>query len=157
MTKATGTAITQSGYDKLKERLHHLKTVRREEIAENMGRAIEDGDLRESAAYDEARMAQSENEARIRELEEQLENAVIVAENTSGGVGLGATVGLRSGDREWTVEMVGTFEADIRAGRISDASPVGQAIMGAKAGDVVTVKGPKGDNTVEVLSVSYDN
>src|SRR6476661_1217616 len=84
--------MTQRGYDKLADTLHHLKTTRREQISENMGRAIADGDLRESAAYDEARMEQSENEARISELEEQLHRAVVVPEDASGGAGLGAKI-----------------------------------------------------------------
>lgn len=148
-------AITQRGYDRLKETLHYLKTTRREQISENMGRAIEDGDLRESAAYDEARMEQSENEARIRELEDQLERAMIIEEDSAGGAGLGAKVKVRSGKTERTFELVGTFEADVRAGKVSDASPIGQALLGARAGDTVKVPGPKGDMEFEVLEVEY--
>ncbi|MFC6617317.1 transcription elongation factor GreA [Deinococcus radiophilus] len=149
-------SITQRGYDRLKETLHHLKTTRREQISENMGRAIADGDLRESAAYDEARMEQSENEARIRDLEDQLERAMIVAEDAAGGAGLGAKVTVRSGGTERTFELVGTFEADVRAGKISDASPIGKALLGASEGDKVKVPGPKGDTEFEVVSVSYE-
>ncbi|WP_261663711.1 transcription elongation factor GreA [Deinococcus sp. Marseille-Q6407] len=149
-------SITQRGYDRLKETLHFLKTTRREQISENMGRAIEDGDLRESAAYDEARMEQSENEARIRELEDQLERAVIVAEDADSGAGLGAKVKVRSGKTERTFELVGTFEADVRAGKVSDASPIGQALMGAHPGERVQVPGPKGNMEFEVLEVTYE-
>ncbi|MDO4264343.1 MAG: transcription elongation factor GreA [Deinococcus sp.] len=148
-------SITQRGYDRLKETLHHLKTTRREQISENMGRAIEDGDLRESAAYDEARMEQSENEARIRDLEDQLERAVIVEEDAESGAGLGAKVKVRSGKTERTFELVGTFEADVRAGKVSDASPIGQALLGARPGDRVQVPGPKGSMEFEVLEVVY--
>ena len=149
-------SITQRGYDRLKETLHHLKTTRREQISENMGRAIEDGDLRESAAYDEARMEQSENEARIRDLEDQLERAVIVEEDAGGGAGLGAKVKVRSGKTERTFELVGTFEADVRAGKVSDASPIGQALLGAREGAKVKVPGPKGDMEFVVLEVTYE-
>ena len=73
--------MTRQGKERLEEQLQYLKTTRREQISEYMGSAIADGDLRESAAYDEARMQQSENEARISELEQQLERALIVEED----------------------------------------------------------------------------
>lgn len=149
--------MTQRGYDKLQETLHHLKTVRREQIAENMGRAIADGDLRESAAYDEARMEQSENEARIADLEEQLHRAQIVAEDASGGAGLGAKIKVRDArGQERQFELVGTYEVDVLKGKISDASPIGQALSGKHAGETVEVPGPKGSMTFEILSVEYD-
>lgn len=97
MTK-TRITMTQRGYDKLKETLEYLKTVRREQISDYMGSAIADGDLRESAAYDEARMQQSENESRIVELEDQLERAQIIPEDASGGIGLGARVVIQAVD-----------------------------------------------------------
>lgn len=148
--------ITQRGYDKLQETLHHLKTVRREEISENMGRAIADGDLRESAAYDEARMQQSENEARIAELEDQLHRAVIIAEDSTGGAGLGAIIRVRDEKgQERQFELVGTYEVDVLKGKISDASPIGQALSGKHAGDTVEVPLPKGKAKFEILSVEY--
>ncbi|MBB5233050.1 transcription elongation factor GreA [Deinococcus budaensis] len=149
-------SMTQRGYDKLVETLGYLKTERREQISEYMGSAIADGDLRESAAYDEARMQQSENEARIIELEQQLERALIVEEDASGGIGLGATVRVRD-DRgnERQFELVGTYEVDVLKGKISDASPIGQALSGKKAGQKVTVPLPKGTAQFEVLEVSY--
>ena len=79
--------MTRKGYDQLKKTIEHLKTTRREQISEDMGVAIADGDLRESAAYDQARLDQSENESRILELEDQLENADVIEEGSQDGVG----------------------------------------------------------------------
>ncbi|GGO33744.1 transcription elongation factor GreA [Deinococcus humi] len=149
--------MTQRGYDKLAETLHHLKTVRREQISEYMGIAIADGDLRESAAYDEARMQQSENEARIAEIENQLERAEIIEGDASKGAGLGAKIRVRDEKgNERLFELVGTYEVDVPKGRVSDASPFGQALAGKREGDTVTVQLPKGTAKFEVLSVDYD-
>lgn len=149
--------MTQRGYDKLAETLYHLKTVRREQISEYMGTAIADGDLRESAAYDEARMQQSENEARIVEIENQLERAQIIEGDASKGAGLGAKIRVRDEKgNERQFELVGTYEVDVPKGRVSDASPFGQALAGKREGDKVTVQLPKGTAQFEVLSVDYD-
>ncbi|WP_102126606.1 transcription elongation factor GreA [Deinococcus planocerae] len=149
--------MTQRGYDKLVETLDHLKTTRREQISEYMGSAIADGDLRESAAYDEARMQQSENEARIVEIEDQLERAQIVAEDAAGGAGLGARVRVRDEKGvERQFELVGTYEVDVLNNRISDASPIGKALSGKRPGQTVTVPLPKGSARFEVLEVTYD-
>ncbi|QFP77853.1 transcription elongation factor GreA [Deinococcus sp. AJ005] len=149
--------MTQRGYDKLAETLHHLKTVRREQISEYMGIAIADGDLSESAAYDEARMQQSENETRIVEIENQLERAEIIAGDASKGAGLGAKIKVRDEKgNERQFELVGTYEVDVPNGRVSDASPFGQALAGKREGDKVTVQLPKGTAKFEVLAVTYD-
>lgn len=155
MTK-TRITMTQRGYDKLRETLEYLKTTRREQISDYMGSAIADGDLRESAAYDEARMQQSENEARIIELEDQLERAMIVEEDASGGAGLGARVRVRDErGKEHQFELVGTYEVDVLKGKISDASPIGQALSGKRPGQTVEVQLPKGKARFEVLDVEY--
>lgn len=149
--------MTQRGYDKLQETLQYLKTTRREQISEYMGSAIADGDLRESAAYDEARMQQSENESRIIEIEQQLEKAEIIPEDASGGVGLGAKVVVRDEKgQERQFELVGTFEVDVLKGKISDASPIGVALQGKHAGDTVELQGPKGKTKFTVVSVDYE-
>ena len=155
MTKAK-LPMTRRGHDKLSETLHHLKTTRREQISDYMGSALADGDLRESAAYDEARMQQSENESRIIELEDQLERAVIVEESAQNGVGLGATVRVRDDKgNERSFEIVGTYETDVLKGRISDQSPIGQALSGHREGDTVTVQLPKGSAKFTLLEVVY--
>ena len=149
--------MTRRGYEKLQEDLNYRKTTRREQISEYMGSAIADGDLRESAAYDEARMQQSENEARIMELEDQLSRAQIVEEGSQVGIGLGAKVRVKDAKgTERDIEIVGTYEADALKGKISDHSPLGQALAGHSAGDMVVVNLPKGQQKFTVLSVKYD-
>lgn len=151
--------LTQKGLDKIKEELKHLKTVKREEISANMGKAIEDGDLRESAAYDEARLAQSENETRIADLEELVYRAVIVEaeEGADAKAALGASLLLEDpkGKQE-TYHLVGTYEADIFENRISDESPFGQQMVGKKAGDTVVMKGARGKTEFKVIEVTFE-
>ncbi|WP_293911364.1 transcription elongation factor GreA [Deinococcus sp.] len=151
-------SMTRRGVEKLADTLNFLKTAKREQISEYMGTALADGDLRESAAYDEARMQQSENESRIMELEDQLERAVIVEESAQNGVGLGAKIRVQDARGiERDFEIVGTYEVDVLNGRISDQSPIGQALAGHREGDTVTVQLPKGTSTFKLLTVSYDN
>lgn len=151
--------LTPKGIDKIREELRYLKEDRRQELSDYMGAAIADGDLRESAAYDEARLLQSANEARIADLEEILHRAVVVEadESADAAAGLGASLELQdhSGDRI-TFHLVGTHEADILENRISDESPLGQTLLGRKAGDKVEL--PLGENTVsyKVLSVYFE-
>lgn len=149
--------MTRKGYDKLRETLEYLQTTRREQISEYMGSALADGDIRESAAYDEARMQQSENEARILELEDQLSRAQIVEEGSQTGIGLGAKVRVKDAKgNERDIEIVGTYEADALKGKISDHSPLGQALAGHGTGDMVVVNLPKGQQKFTVISVKYD-
>ncbi|WP_027480594.1 transcription elongation factor GreA [Deinococcus pimensis] len=150
--------MTRKGYEKLKTDLDYLKTVRREQISEYMGSAIADGDLRESAAYDEARMQQSENEARILEMEDRLSRAVIVETEDQGDrVGLGARVSVEDGrGKTHHFEIVGTYEVDVLGGKISDQSPIGQALSGRSKGDVVQVPLPKGAQQFKILDVKYE-
>lgn len=149
--------LTPQGLAKIKEELKYLVEVRRQEISDNMGTAIADGDLRESAAYDEARMEQSANEARIADLEEIIHRAVIVEakEGEASVAHLGSSIELEddNGDKI-TYQLVGTHEADILEGRISDESPLGRELMGKKSGDQVEVQ--LGDKTqgYKVVNVS---
>ncbi|MGL4612175.1 MAG: GreA/GreB family elongation factor [Trueperaceae bacterium] len=157
MTKPS-TKITAKGLEKLQEELRFLKEEKRQQLADYMGVAIADGDLRESAAYDEARMLQSQNEARIIELEEIINRAVVVeGDDTAAGASLGATLVLKntSGGKE-TYYLVGTHEADIFENRISDESPLGQQLMGRKAGDKVSIPSKKGVTEYTVEEVKFD-
>lgn len=150
--------MTRKGYEKLKTDLDFLKNVRREQISEYMGSALADGDLRESAAYDEARMQQSENEARILELEDRLSRAMIVEhDENERRVGLGAKVTLENGaGKQLDFEIVGTYEVDVLKGKISDVSPIGQALSGHAVGETVNVTLPKGSQQFKILAVSYE-
>ncbi|AAF10735.1 transcription elongation factor GreA [Deinococcus radiodurans] len=150
--------MTRQGKERLEEQLQYLKTTRREQISEYMGKAIEDGDLRESAAYDEARMQQSENEAKIAEIEAQLERAQIMKDEEidTSAVGVGARVIVEDAqNKQRTLEIVGSFEVDVLKGKISDASPMGQALLGKRPGESAVWPGPKGNVSLKVISVEY--
>jgi transcription elongation factor GreA len=149
--------LTPKGMEKIKEELRYLKEEKRQELSDYMGRAIADGDLRESAAYDEARLLQSQNEARIADLEEIVHRAVVVEaeEGDKATARLGASLELEDPEGETeTFHLVGTHEADILENRISDESPLGQKLVGRQAGD--TVKMPVGDSTWTVKNVSFE-
>ncbi|MCA9839970.1 MAG: transcription elongation factor GreA [Trueperaceae bacterium] len=149
--------LTAKGLERKKAELKHLIEVRRPELAANMGKAIEDGDLRESAAYDEARLLQSENEAKIADLEELIHRAVIVEGSEGGAIRIGSSVLLedKEGDQT-TFYVVGTHEADIFENRISDESPFGLALLGKEVGDKVVVQGRKASTEYTVLNVSFE-
>ena len=152
--------MTARGLEKLKEELRYLKEEKRQELTEYMGAALADGDLRESAAYDEARLLQSANETRIADLEELVHRAVVVEpeEGDMAVARLGASLTLadNSGD-SMVFQLVGTHEADILEGRVSDESRLGQSLMGKRVGDNVTVTSASGSDTVfQVFSVVFD-
>ena len=146
------------GYQKLVDELNYLKLTRREEIKEQIAVARGFGDLSENAEYDEARNEQAKVEARILELEDLIENAVIVDETNQdlGAVHLGSIVKLydKEFDEEITYSIVGSNEADPLEMKISDQSPIGRALMGKRAGDEVTVETPGGELNFKVLDVS---
>ncbi len=152
--------MTPRGLEKLKEELRYLKEEKRQELADYMGAALADGDLRESAAYDEARLLQSANEARISDLEELVHRAVVVEPDVNGEAiaRLGASLTLAGEDGENLVfHLVGTHEADILEGRVSDESPLGLSLLGKRVGDQVTVTSPRGSATVfQVVNVSFE-
>lgn len=149
--------LTPRGLEKIKEELRYLKEEKRAELSENMGRALADGDLRESAAYDEARLLQSQNEARIADLEEIVHRAVVVEaeEGADARARLGASLVLEDDDGNTeTFHLVGTHEADFLENRISDESPLGQRLVGKQAGDTVDL--PMADRSYKVKAISFD-
>jgi transcription elongation factor GreA len=149
---------TPEGYKVLTDELDYLKTVRREEIKEAIAVAKGFGDLSENAEYDEARNDQAKTEARIKELEELVANAVIVDETKldTSVVSLGSIVTVYEveSDEEITYSIVGSNEADPFEDKISDQSPIGKALMGAKAGDTVAVEVPYGTLHFEIKEVT---
>ena len=149
---------TPDGYQALVEELNYLKTVRREEIKNDIAVARSFGDLSENAEYDEARNEQAKTEARIKELEELIENAVIINENEidTSVVSLGSTVRVRdeADGEEFEYSLVGSNEANPLLGKISDQSPIGKKLMGTREGAVLNVEAPAGVLTLTVLSVS---
>ncbi|MEX2536371.1 MAG: GreA/GreB family elongation factor [Trueperaceae bacterium] len=147
--------LTAKGLEKIKEELRYLKEERRQELSDYMGSAIADGDLRESAAYDEARLLQSANEARIADLEEIVHHAAVVEhqEGADAVAALGANLELEdpSGERV-SFHLVGTHEADVLENRISDESPLGRTLLGKRSGDELEWHG----TDYKVVAVSYE-
>ena len=148
MAETKKNMLTEEGYRKLEEELQDLKVNKRKEIAAKIKEAREQGDLSENAEYDAAKDEQRDNEHRIEEVEKILKNAVIVAndEGDKDAVHIGCTVKLLDieFEEELTYKIVGSTEADVLSGKISNESPVGQALIGAKAGSTVEVETPTG-------------
>ena len=152
--------MTKEGYDDLVKELNELKTTRRAEISEKIRVARGFGDLSENSEYDEAKNEQAKVEAEIAELEDNIKHAVVLDETKvkSNMVNVGSIVKLRnlSNNMEFTYTIVGSTEADPMAGRISDLSPIGRAIIGTKKGDKVKVEIPAGEMELEILDVKRD-
>jgi transcription elongation factor GreA len=139
--------LTKEGKEELEKRLEYLKVEKRAEITERIKTAREFGDLSENAEYDAAKNEQAMIEGEILEIENKLKYAVIIKEGKKGTtVSLGSKVDFVDDETGelLTYEIVGTTEADVESGRISNESPVGNALLGRKVGDSVTVKVPAG-------------
>ena len=135
MTMDRTVTLTAEGKRELEEKLHVLKTVKRPEIADKIGRAASDGDLSENGAYHQAKEDQGRLEGQIQELEYILRNAVI-ARDTGDRVGMGKHVTVKDeAGSEKTYRLVSSHEVDVSKGYISDQSPIGGALMGARAGE----------------------
>ena len=148
--------LTEEGYKQLEKRLEELKFVKRPEITERIKVARDFGDLSENAEYDAAKNEQARIEGEIVEIEAKLKIAEII--KTDGDhevVGVGMKVRILDVDmsEEAVYEIGGTTEADISAGRISNESPLGKALVGAKVGQTVSVKAPKCSYDVKVLKI----
>ena len=151
--------MTREGYNALNEELEHLITVVRKENAERLKEAISLGDISENAEYDAAKDAQAETEERISEIEEILRTATIVDESSDDSddtVQTGRTVKIKDLvlNIESTYKIVGTTESDPLNGKLSNASLVGQHLIGNKAGDVVEFPIPDGIAKYEILEVT---
>jgi transcription elongation factor GreA len=157
MAKAKKITYTQQGYQQLVDELQYLRVEKREKIKNDIAVARSFGDLSENAEYDEARNEQAKNEARIKDLEELLENAVIMDENVVDTVvvSLGSTVRLRFGDSDSEVvySLVGSNEADPLEGKISDQSPIGAAMIDMRSGEEKDVETPAGVRHIQILEV----
>ena len=142
---------TQQGYQELVDELNYLKFEKREKIKNDIAVARSFGDLSENSEYDEARNEQAKNEARIKELEELLENAVILDESSidTNVISLDKTLNM-----EIVYDLVGSNESNPMEGKISDQSPIGAALMGKRVDDEVTAEVPNGTVSMKVLAVS---
>ena len=151
------TMLTSDGKKQLEERLEKLKVFSRKDVAEKIKIAREFGDISENAEYDAAKEEQAMIEGEIIEIEAKLRSAVIIEDKVeTSSVNVGNTVKIfdMEFNEEAEYKIVGTAEADAKANRISNESPVGKALLGKKKNDVVEVNAPQGKFKIKILKIS---
>ena len=152
--------MTYEGLKKLEDELQELKVVKRKEVAEKIKEAREQGDLSENAEYDAAKDEQRDIEARIEEIEKILKNAEVADEDSSskGTANLGCKVTVidMEFDDEIEFKLVGSTEAKSLENKISNESPIGKALIGKKAGDIVEVDTPAGTAKYKIVKIARD-
>jgi len=140
--------LTKEGLEKLKAELEHLTTDRRREVAERIKVAREFGDISENSEYDDAKNEQAMLEARVATLEERLRSATVVDAHKGGNeqVRIGSVVNIKDqkSGKSIVYTIVGSAETDLAAGKVSNESPVGQALLGQKRNDIVDIPLPSG-------------
>tara|TARA_B100000315_G_C14552411_1_gene576508 strand:- start:764 stop:1234 length:471 start_codon:yes stop_codon:yes gene_type:complete len=150
--------LTRAGYEKLIEELEHIKKVKRKEITEALAHARSLGDLKENAEYHAAKEAMSYNEARIRELEDKLSRVEIIDDTkmdpSKAYIGAKVTLIDLETDDEIEYTLVSQDEANATEGLISTTSPVGQALLGHKVGDEISITVPAGDLSYKITKIS---
>ncbi len=153
--------LTYEGLQKLETELHDLKVVKRKEVAQKIKEAREQGDLSENAEYDAAKDEQRDIEARIEEIEKILKNAEVVVEDEVDldKINVGCKVKILDCefDEELEYKIVGSTEANSLQGKISNESPVGKALIGAKVGDHVKIETQAGILEYKVLEIQRSN
>jgi len=162
------TILTTDGLKKLEQKLEHLKSVRRQEVAERIKQAIEFGDISENAEYEDAKNEQAFIEGELQTLEKMLRSAKLIesCDTDTGIVGLGCTVTLKevkegrgkaaNHAQEMMYTIVGSAEADPSEARISNESPVGSAVLGQKIGQIVEVVAPAGRMKYKIVAVQMN-
>ncbi|OGZ98230.1 MAG: transcription elongation factor GreA [Candidatus Sungbacteria bacterium RIFCSPHIGHO2_02_FULL_47_11] len=146
--------FSKEGFEKLKQELEELKTVKRKEIAKRLEHAKSLGDLSENAEYQETKEEQSLVETHIADIEERIRNVVLIAEGRrTDTVVVGATVRVRSNDGEEIFVIVGSEEARPAEGKISNESPLGKSFLGHKAGESVEARTPGGVVVYEIMEI----
>ena len=150
--------LTQEGYDKLEQELEYLRTEKRAEVAERIKVALGFGDLSENSEYDEAKTAQAENEAKIADLENKIRYAKIIDESEidTKTVQVGNVVKVLDMEFDEKIEytIVGSTEVNLAENKISNESPIGSALMGAKKNQIVDVNAPAGVIKYKILSIT---
>jgi transcription elongation factor GreA len=147
--------LTKEKLQEFKKELEFLRTERRKEVAENLEYAKKLGDLSENAEYHEARQEQAEVEDRINHLENLIKKAVIVDDQHGDTVGVGSTVKVKKDgeDEVRTYKIVGSEEADMAHGKVSNLSPLGSALLGKKKGEKFSFNTPKGPASYTLISI----
>lgn len=145
--------LTPEGLEKFKKELENLETVKRRELADKLNYAISFGDLKENAAYHEAKEAQGFLEGRIQELKAIISNAKVVEKNNNGMVGIGSTVLLSLNGSKEEYSIVSPEEADIFKGKLSFKSPLGKLLIGKAKGSRVNIETPGGKSEYLIVDV----
>lgn len=155
MAEMQKTLITKEGLEKMQKELEDLRTTKRAEVAQRLKEAIAMGDLSENSEYDEAKNAQAFLEGRIVQLEQQIRTAQIIVKGKKNRIAVGSTVTIEDMEEyvKETVTIVGSAESNPFEGRISNESPVGRALVGAKAGDIVEADAPNSVIKYKVISI----
>lgn len=155
MANAKDVFVTAEGLEEMKAELDNLINIKRPEVINALKEARALGDLSENAEYDAARNEQAQIEGRIKQLEKMLENVSIITDVSTDTVSIGNTVSIKyvDDDEEDEYKIVGSQEADPFESKISNESPIAQALFNHKVGDVVTVKSPNGDYEVEIIEI----
>ena len=155
MAEMQRTLVTREGLEKMQKELDELRSTKRAEIAQRLKAAIAMGDLSENSEYDEAKNAQAFLEGRILQLEQQIRTAQVIEKVAKDRVDVGSTVLIEDMEEhlQEKVTIVGSTESNPCEGRISNESPVGRALMGAKAGDTVEAEAPNGVLKYKVISI----
>lgn len=158
MAEVKKNILTEEGLKALEDELQDLKLYRRKEVAQKIKEARELGDLSENAEYDAAKEEQRDIELRIEEIDKILKNAELVTDDDvdSSVINIGCTVRIKDleFDEELEYKIVGSTEANSLKGKISNESPVGKALIGAKAGQTVEVETPSGVIKYKILEIS---
>ena len=140
--------VSKEAFEKMKEELHHMKAIERPAASRAIAEAREKGDLKENAEYDSAKESQGILEAKIKLLESQLASARIVDTNTIDtskvSILTKVTITNMGTKKTFTYQIVGEKEADLKAGKISVSSPIGQGLLGKAKGEIAEVKAPTG-------------
>ena len=155
MAEMQRTLVTREGLEKMQKELDELRSTKRAEIAQRLKAAIAMGDLSENSEYDEAKNAQAFLEGRILQQEQQIRTAQVIEKVAKDRVDVGSTVLIEDMEEhlQEKVTIVGSTESNPFEGRISNESPVGRALMGAKAGDTVEAEAPNGVLKYKVISI----
>lgn len=152
--------LTPAGFKRIEAELRELQTVRRQEVAEHIRQAKDYGDVAENPEYEDAKTEQAFLEGRISELKGILGSAFVIDQSDipTDEIGIGSSVHVKDldADEEWEFTMVGSCEADPEQDRISNESPIGQALMGRKINEVVEIKVPVGQVKYQVLAIGRE-
>lgn len=151
----TTTFLTKEGFQKHQEELDYLRTAKRQEVADRLHEAMEDGELIENAEYEAAKNEQAFVEGRIQELELLLATAREIKNNKKAeAIHVGSTVTIQEdGSEKETYTIVGAAEANPREGKISNESPMGKALLNRRAGDDVEIEIPDGTYTIRIVKI----